>query len=61
VDLIWSLFLSGGRYLSGVWWLGVKIGYQEDTCCNEIRLCAQNIDIILGLLVNPIGRAYAIV
>lgn len=61
MDLIWSLSLSGCRYSSGVWWLGVMNGHQEDTCCKEIRSCAQNIDIILVLLVNPIGRAYAIV
>lgn len=31
--------------------LGVKNGHQEDTCYDEISLCAQN--MILGLAVNP--------
>ena len=28
--------------------LVVKMGHQIGTCCDEIGLCAQNIDAILG-------------
>ena len=30
----------------------VKNGHQKDTCYDEIELCAQNIDTILGSIVN---------
>lgn len=30
----------------------VKNGHQNDMCYNEIELCAQYMDIILGLFVN---------
>ena len=32
--------------------LVVKNGHPKDMCHNEIRLCAQNIDTILGSVVN---------
>jgi hypothetical protein len=38
----------------------VKNGHQIDMCCHEIGLYAQNIDSILGSIMNTIGRAYVI-
>ena len=39
----------------------VKNGHQKDMCYNEIGLCAQNKDIILGFVANTSGRvAYVI-
>ena len=35
----------------------VKNGHQIDTCYNEIRLCAQIKDIIMGSILNTIARA----
>ena len=32
---------------------GVENKYPIDTHCNEIELCAQHIDIVLGYIVNP--------
>ena len=40
--------------------LGVKNGHRKDMCKDEIGLCAQNIDAILGSIVNTIWRAYVI-
>jgi hypothetical protein len=31
-----------------------KIGHKKDTCLKEIRLCAQNLLIILGSIINVI-------
>lgn len=39
---------------------GVENKYPTDTHCNEIELCAQHINIVLGYIVNPIERAYVI-
>ena len=48
--LMCSLFLSGHQsYLSGdVARLMVRTRHQNDTCYDEIRLCAQNIHTVLG-------------
>ena len=35
-------------------------GHQKDTCYNEIGLCAQNKDTILGIVVNIIKRTSVI-
>ena len=40
--------------------LVVKNGHQKETCYNELELCAQNKDNVLGSVVNTIGRAYVI-
>ncbi len=40
--------------------LSVKNGYHKDLCYDEIGPRAQNIDIVLGWLLNMIGRAYVI-
>ena len=40
--------------------LGVKKGHRKDICNDEIGLCAQNIDAILGSIVNTIWRVYVI-
>ena len=29
--------------------LVVEIEHQKDTCCDEIGLCAQNVEIVLGV------------
>ena len=36
----------------------VKNGHPKDTCCKGIDLCAQNINTIIGLLINMIRRVY---
>ena len=36
--------------------LVVKSANQTESCYDEIGLCAQNLDIILGSVVNTIGR-----
>jgi hypothetical protein len=41
--------------------LVVNISYQKDTCNNEIGLCAQNIDTVVGSKVSTIGRACVII
>ena len=41
--------------------LMLRTDTQKDTCYNEIGLCAQNKDTILGSIVNTNGRAYVIV
>ena len=38
----------------------VKNGHQKDTCYNEIALCAQNLDAVLGSIFNTIWRDYVI-
>jgi hypothetical protein len=40
--------------------LVVMTGHQKDTCYNEIGLCAQNKDTVLGSVVNRLGRANVI-
>ena len=40
--------------------LVVKNGHQKDMCYNEIGLCAQNKDSVLGSLINRSGRVYVI-
>jgi hypothetical protein len=48
-QLMWSHFCIGKLYF--VWYMAslvVKNEQQKGTCFNEIGLCAQNIDIILG-------------
>ena len=42
-------------------WLGVKNGHQNDMWDNEIGLCAQIIDLVLGSIMTTIGRVYGIV
>lgn len=37
----------------------VKNQQQKDMCYDEIALCNQNIDIIIGSIVNIIGKVYA--
>jgi hypothetical protein len=32
-------------------------GHQKDMCSDEIGVCAQNINTIVGLVVNTTGRA----
>lgn len=39
----------------------VKSGYHNDMCYDKIGLCTQNIDMILGLIVNTTGRANVVV
>ena len=39
----------------------VNISYQKDMCSNEIGLCVQNIDTIVGSKVNTIGGACVII
>lgn len=34
----------------------IKIGYQKDTCDDEVGLCAQSSYTILGPILNTIGR-----
>lgn len=42
-------------------WFIVLNGHQKDIFYNGVGVCAQNIDTILGSIVNiTIGRAYAI-
>ena len=41
--------------------LVVKSGYHNDMCYDKIGLCTQNIDMILGLIVNTTGRANVVV
>jgi hypothetical protein len=36
----------------------VKKGQQNDMCHNEIELCAQNLDSIVGSILNTIGRTH---
>lgn len=33
----------------------------KQRCCNEIGLCARNVDTILGSIGNAMGRVYLIV
>lgn len=40
--------------------LMVKIGHQNNTCHNEVGLCAHDINTILNAIVNAIGRIYMI-
>ena len=46
-------------------WLGVKYGYtnihQEDMCLKEIKLCAQIMITILGLIISIIRGIYMII
>ena len=60
--LMWSLFLIGRLYLSGIW-QGLQLGMdtKKDRCHDEIGPCAQTIKTILGSLVNKIERVYVIV
>jgi len=34
---------------------------QKDTCDKEIRLCIQNVDIVLGAMLSTIGRINMII
>jgi hypothetical protein len=40
--------------------LVVKNGHQKGMCYNEIGLCAQNLDAILGSIFNTIWKDYVI-
>ena len=62
VGLMWSLFLIRHLYLI-VYTARVVVtnGHLNHTCYNEIGLCAQNIDTIMGEKINAIGRANVIV
>jgi len=40
--------------------LVIKIKHQKGICSDEIDLCAQNKDTILGSVLNSIERAYVI-
>ena len=41
--------------------LVINKGHRTYLCDIEIGLCAQNIDIFLGLINDTIGRAYVII
>jgi hypothetical protein len=36
----------------------VKNQHQKDMCCDEIGLSAQNINTVLGAIVNTTGKVY---
>lgn len=61
--LMWSLFLIGRLYLSGIICQGLQLrmNTKKDKFHNEIGPCAQTIVTILGLIVNKIERVYLIV
>ena len=52
-------FLDGHLYLSGLWLgLAPRMATKKTFFYKEIGLCAQNMIIILGLVVNIIGGTY---
>ena len=55
---MWSLFLVGHLYLSGIW-QGLQL--ITDTCDNKIGQRAHNIDIILSLISNMTRSIYVII
>ena len=56
---MWSLFLIGYLYVSGMWLL-VKNRHQKDMWNNVVGLCAKKVDIILGSIDNIVWMAYVI-
>lgn len=59
VALMWSLSSLRNRCLSGIWrGIVVKNGHYKDTFYKEIGLYSENIDTILGLIINTIERVY---
>ena len=61
VDFMWSNLNSHTIF---VWYMArlvFKTRDQKDMCYNEIGFCAQNINTILGLIVNTNRRAYAVI
>ena len=60
VGLMWSHFLMTPIIII-IAMLVVKNEHQNDTSYDEIEVCAQNIDTILGSIANiTIGRAFMI-
>ena len=59
MSLMWSLFLTGHLYLSGK---KANLIFGMDTnSYDDIGLCAQHIDTILGSVLTTIGRVYVII
>jgi hypothetical protein len=56
---MWSLFLIGYLYVSGIWLL-VKNRHQKDMWNNVVGLCAKKVDIILSSIDNIVWMAYVI-
>jgi hypothetical protein len=55
----WSLSSLRNRYLSGIWQgIVVKNGQDKDTFYKEIGLYSENIDTILGIIINTIESVY---
>lgn len=58
MDLVWSLLLIGHRYFTGTQ-LGLQLQIiSKEHVCDEIKLCAQIVDIVLGSIVNTIEKIY---